>query len=38
MLDMERVKHSFNRKVSNSIQFKNNIFIKLMIRSAVWLY
>lgn len=34
MLDMERVKYNFNRKVSNFIQFKNNIFIKLMIRSS----
>jgi hypothetical protein len=35
MLGTERVKYNFNRKVSNSIQFKNNIFIKLMVRSAV---
>lgn len=34
MLDIEKVKYSIKRKVSNFIQFRNNIFRKLLIAFA----
>lgn len=37
MIDAKNVKHSINRKISNFIQFRNNIFRKLLIRPAILL-
>ena len=37
MIDAKRVKYSINRKISNFIQFRNNIFRKLLIRPAILL-
>jgi len=37
MIDAKKVKHSINRKISNFIQFRNNIFRKLLIRPAILL-